>query len=355
MTSRPTTSPADDIIDEAARWKTRLLSGDTPRAVRLEFEAWLAESPENGAAFADVDDFWESLGAFGDCPAVLKEQRDAELERQRACARGRQQGSRRVRMAWAGIAAALLLAVTGTAAWNLIRESNLRDRGRIAGQDTPSIVYETLRGEQRRYVLADGSAIHLNTDTAIAVSFSDGERRLELSRGQALFSVAHDPSRPFVVAAGQMSVRALGTEFEVFLRGDDVRVAVTDGIVEVRESGKPADDPDRLATKLARGQQATFTRVAVLQPVQTANISQVAAWRTGKLIFASTPLAEAVDDFNRYTEKQILIADNKLDGLRISGVFRNSDSDQFVRALAAQFPITFRVEASGDTVLEAVH
>lgn len=216
-----------------------------------------------------------------------------------------------------GVAAGLVAAI-GALAW----------RFGEAGQR-----YATGIGERRTVTLADGSLMRLNTDTALTVDLSPERRSIRLLRGEASFDVAHDKSRPFVVAADDAQVRAIGTAFTVRLRPDLTEVTVSEGIVGVR-------DGDRPERHVAAGNAAAVRRgtVAVTALAHT-DIRRRLAWQDGRLSFDGDTLEQAVEEFNRYRTVPIVIGDPALAGVRIGGTFRSDRSGDFARALEQSFGI----------------
>ncbi len=188
--------------------------------------------------------------------------------------------------------------------------------------------YATERGEQRSLTLADGSVVQINTLTRLVVRFDGNIRLVELPAGEALFRVAHEPGRPFVVRTPFAAVRAVGTQFNVDTRAQGTRVAVIEGRVavdrDITREGK--------ALTLGAGEQAVVThravtRVAAIPPERTL------AWVQRRLIFKSQRLDAAVEEFNRYNRTQLVIAAPELAALRINGVFDADDPQVLVRYL----------------------
>jgi transmembrane sensor len=190
--------------------------------------------------------------------------------------------------------------------------------------------YETRIGEQRDVLLPDGSRVTLNTDTALKVRYSKARRYIEMQRGEALFAVKHDAQWPFDVAAGGTLTRALGTEFNVDLRNSTVTVSVLDGAVRVVEANEIAA---AITPALAKG-EAVAVRVGERHAApEKADLRRIDAWRTRRLEFNNTPLAAAVDEFNRYSNTRVVIGTPELEQVRVSGVFRIGDADGFLFSL----------------------
>ncbi|WP_336512654.1 FecR family protein [Stutzerimonas stutzeri] len=173
--------------------------------------------------------------------------------------------------------------------------------------------YRTAVGERRLVELSDGSRAWLNSDTALSVDMSGRQRALRLHRGEALFEVAHDPQRPFVVRAAEREVRALGTRFDVNLLGRHMHVEVSEGIVQV-------DGADAPPLRLIAGQQVSLGEEMPVATVQPLDPDDASAWRRGKLIFNQRPLGDVLAQIERYLPGRILITDDALRQHRISGV-----------------------------------
>lgn len=204
--------------------------------------------------------------------------------------------------------------------------------------------FDTGTGEQRTATLDDGSRIALNTDSHLTVKFDRDERQVSLDRGEAMFDVAHDAGRPFVVRAGEERIKALGTSFVVRRDGDRVRVTLLTGKVEVTRLG----ERPRLLAVLAPGERLSASPQAV--PVLDRPVlDAVTAWRRGELLFRNTPLSEAVAEVNRYGKERVVVNDARLAGLPISGVFATDDPAEFAAAVAQLHDL--RVQREGDTVL----
>jgi transmembrane sensor len=214
--------------------------------------------------------------------------------------------------------------------------------------------YSTEVGAMRAIPLPDGSRVTLNTASRIRVAVSDTERSIRLDRGEAYFEVARDRRRPFVVISGGHRITALGTAFSVRRETlDDVRVAVTEGKVSVDVSRAARDDGGATASvpvELEAGSVAEADRkkVSVLKrPVP--QIQEELSWRSGFLVFHDTPLIDAVAEFNRYHERQVVIEDPSLAAIPVSGNFRAANLDAFTRLLESGFDI--EVTKEGDRIL----
>jgi transmembrane sensor len=282
----------------------------------MEFKRWQA-IPEHAAAYAQTELLWQSVG-------TLAGRSDFEQLSRKILAdtAPRTKGYRRRHfVVGTSIAAAFVVAVIGgVALWNLQYD------------ETPAVVYKTKPGERSIIKLADGSQLILNYATELDVRLGKGTRRITLHKGEALFIVAHDTTRPFKVDAGDGEVTALGTRFEV--RSDAQRVAVTllEGSVAVDRSKSQEH------VHLQPGDQVRFTPATPMTR-RTVDAEVVASWSTGRLRFRATPLAEVLDEVNRYSVTQIRIADPTLNSVPISGTFEVGDTASVVAALTALLPV----------------
>jgi transmembrane sensor len=362
------------IIDEASEWFVTLRDPGVDAGTRERFMEWLRRSPEHVQAYLDTVVLWGDVAAIGKSPETST---DALIQRARvqgnivplasappprsastdepdaptsAAASGKapgglagpagRRGGRRVGFAMAASSALLLVGLGALALWNHSR----------------ALDYETGIGEQRTLRLSDGSRVELNSRSRILVRFSDKQRAIELVSGQALFEVAKDPQRAFLVSSDAVRVRALGTRFDVNQRRDGTVVTVVEGRVAVADHAResfaepppPATGSDpagsaKLAGSevlLSAGQQVTVQRAAADSPravlsAKSANPAAVTAWLRGELVFHSEPLSSVVDEFNRYNARRIVLEDS-VEDFPVTATFATTGSDALVKFLAAQ-------------------
>lgn len=287
----------------ATAWAARADRGPLSDEEQAELEAWIAQDPRRAGAYARA----MAANAYFDRAVAL-----GENFRPTAPALSRPI-DRRWLLAGSGAIAAALLGFFGFGA--------LMQRGRIT----------TAKGDVRRVALSEGSAVTLNTDSAVQPLFDEGLRRIDLVRGEALFDVAKDPARPFVVFASDVEVRAIGTSFTVRLHdGGKVGVAVREGIVEVKRSG--ARTGLRLFAETMTLSQPGSAMTA--RPISAEALDQAMAWREGRLDLTGLTLAQAAAEFARYSDHRILIDDPAVAALRVTGVYSTSDPNGFARAAA---------------------
>ena len=169
------------------------------------------------------------------------------------------------------------------------------------------------------------------------MTFSDGRRELSLLRGEAYFDVAKDATRPFVVAAGDTEVTALGTAFNIYLDRGTSRITVTEGVVRVAELGAPGSRP--ADSQVLRVNQAIVGDARGLETPYKITNADALAWREGKLIADGMTLLQLVDELSRYHTQDILIADAELGQQTVSGVFSLSEPDTILLALEHSFDV----------------
>jgi transmembrane sensor len=205
------------------------------------------------------------------------------------------------------------------------------------------LVLRTGVGERATATLADGSTVILNTSSVLEVNFSSARRDIRLVAGQVLFKVAHDTARPFIDAAADRQVIAVGTEFEVKLCGENVRVALLHGKIRVEPIAATAGLKTAV---MAPGQELVATHAALV--VKPADVEELVSWRDGRVRFDNTPLADAVAEMNRYSKTRIVIEDPAVSKIRITGAFRTGQSRSFTETVSEAFPV--KAEQSGDVI-----
>jgi transmembrane sensor len=194
---------------------------------------------------------------------------------------------------------------------------------------------------RRQVALADGSVLHVNAATALRVELGARERRVALENGEAHFAVAPDQARPFVVAAGGLRIRAVGTAFDVRAVGDEVQVIVHEGRVEVATDGRISGAPSPI---LAAGERVV-ARAGRVQPVERLDapaLRTALAWHGATVVFIDTPLRDVVARFNAHNTLQLTLADPALAARRIGGTFSLDRVDALVSLL----------EQEGDVAVE---
>ena len=330
--------------EAAARWSEILREAGDDRRVREDFEAWRARAPAHAEAFLRAESARTLARSIADAPQM-------QALRRETLARVAQRGRRRAWLRRFAVAASLLAAIgfgVMVAGLDATRQLYHDARDTIAGN-----VYQTDIGQRSTVTLDDGSSITLNTDSRISVHYEPGLRSIVLERGQALFNVAKDRTRPFVVSAGGRQVTALGTEFDVRVSERMFEVTLLEGRVTVTRERRGAANPAVAIVPLAElrpGQQ--FVALAKAPPqVREADVKRVVSWRSGQVVFEDERLEDAVAEMNRYSRQQVVLGDDRLASLRISGAFNTGDTGTFVEALVAYFPIERDADQRSDKIV----
>lgn len=211
--------------------------------------------------------------------------------------------------------------------------------------------YRTQVGERRAISLADGSTVELNTDSQVRVRLTKTQRSLTLDRGQAMFAVAHDAERPFIVTAGDTSVRAIGTRFEVYRAQDAVRVTLAEGRVQVSRAVKAsAQGPAPGPVTLTAGERVEIGRAKTGAPAPV-DVAAVTGWTSGRLTFKDVRLADAVAEVNRYSRRHVVLGQGVPADELVSGVFDAGDTEAFAAGVASSMDLKTTPRADGGVEL----
>ena len=304
-----------EVYDEAAVWAAKMDAGSLSPSEQARLEAWLS---------LDVRHF----GALAQAQALLVPAHEHAPMRLAEPVKP----ARRVFMVGGGIAAGLAVAAGSTT-----YVAQIWNEGR----------YRTQIGEMRVIPLSDGSVVSLNTNSEIVVRYSKSQRNIELVRGEALFDVAKNKERPFVVKTGTTQVRAVGTSFSVKVLPDQpVQVLVREGVVEVKRQ----DVPVAPAVLVASNNRAVAPPDApiVAEPVETAEVGRALAWRVGRLAFHGESLSVAAAEFARYSPAHIQIDDPEIANKKVIGLFVSTDPVGFANAVAVSLDL--HAEISGEQI-----
>jgi transmembrane sensor len=346
----PPRNPPARVMRAAGAWLARRDRGLTTTE-EVEFSAWLQADPVHTAAMAQLERTFEKFDRLRELAPHEAAEPDADVFARRRTRPGVRRGILRS-AAVAGLAAAAALA------FMFVRPQ--------APTAPASWQYATAAAGYERALLIDGSTIDLNGDTAVDVEFTASERRVRLLRGEAHFQVAKNASRPFIVSAGSVAVRVVGTAFNIRLDPAAVEVLVTEGKVSV-EPPAPAAPSSRAAASppagastagplLTAGHKLVVPTANAVAPSVAAvtpdEIERALAWQPKVAEFRKTPLADVISEFNRYSAgrqaPRLVIDDPALEALRIGGSFRADQPEAFVRLLEAGFGIS--AQRSGDTI-----
>ena len=342
------------ILEQASHWWELLHSDSASNSDHREFGEWVARSPERVEAYLQTARLAKAIRS----PRLIWPSTAAEVLIREAKASsetvlpfsttrvsasvGRGEGRNvQSRFAWA-VAAVLLIGV-GLALF--IRQ-------------TPQ-EFRTALGEQRSLLLADGSRATLNTASTIEVILQKGRREVRLVQGEALFEVAHDAARPFVVRAGNALLKDVGTQFNVDMRSNGTTVTVVEGEVAVDSAAS-----ESAAAQASHGVGDTFealilrandrvliTPAGVGTPQRGVNVAASVAWTQRQLMFEHRPLGEVAEEFNRYNKDRIDIDSAELKRQEVTGVFDAKDPASFVAFLSSVPGVEIREGANGTHIV----
>jgi len=331
MSSGAHDTSLNEIDLEALGWLVLMEHGPLSPQEQLRFQAWVAADIRHKGAVIRARAAslrLERLGALAGGRSVLQPPAPRALLRPRNITR------RRMLVAAAAAAAGL----AGITAW--LGNERLQDSGTL---------YTSNVGELKKVTLQDGSVLTMNTQTKLRVHYTRERRDISLERGEVMFTVAHDATRPFEVRVGQWTALAVGTEFAARrLNEATTDITVTEGIVQMLAPNRKDSDA---APRLTANQKATLGGGGTIEvsQISATEMGGQLAWRTHLVVFSGVPLREALVEMNRYSRKRIAVDDPEISQRRIVGVFSTADSQTFLSAVKA----TLGVEAveSGDTVL----
>jgi transmembrane sensor len=334
-----------NCLQQASEWLLRMENSERTEEDVNEWLRWCDADPRNLAAFEAFQKDWRDLdalkgdiGAAAATPSTSRGNRDPT----RAMSRLPVSNARRRLIVFAAIAAGLALVALPVSL--LTREQALSaPPQQVAAEQT-----------NRAATLPDGSRVILSAQTSLNVDFNGSRRNLDLSAGEAYFKVQHDRRHPFVVHAGDVSVTAVGTAFDIRRESNRVTVTVEEGTVEIAGSafakiGLPT------TWRAEAGYQLTYSsngRTAMITSVDTSNALQ---WRSGELAYIWEPLGAVVEDLNRYSEHKILIKEPAIAALHFTGTVFTASITDWVKAIEQSYPVRADSAPNGDIVLVARH
>jgi transmembrane sensor len=313
------------ISEQAAHWSVVFRDAEASAAEKHEFVEWVARGPERveaclrvaqvHAAVARADVRWPQTSAEDLVRDALAAPDDSVIALRPRVRPTREEQGRRPTLRWvAGLAASVMVAACLGWWFTLSRPERL----------------QTKVGEQRSVLLVDGSRVTLNTASKIEVRLQAHRRVVELLQGEVLFEVAHDAQRPFDVHAGNVVVRAVGTQFDIDRR--PARTAVT--VVEGRVALIAADSRTGNLPVLSAGDRMVVGSAGPGSVEHGVNLAETTAWTQHELVFHHRPLGEIADEFNRYNVGRIEIRSPSLREQEVTGTFRSNDVASFVAVLA---------------------
>lgn len=311
------------IDGEASGWLILIEDVGLSLEARKEFEAWRSADHRNAMTYDDMARTWNEIPVLNDLAQLV-------------AAPASSPAAHVTRRRLPPVAAGGVAAVAATLLAILVLPASIVPSGER---------YRTQIAEMRLVTLPDGSSVTLGPKSAVAVEYTDTERRIELSGGEAFFDVVHNADRPFVVSAGGSLIRDIGTKFDVNLSARTVRVSVLEGVVAVSHT-KRSPINERL---IVAGQRAEVTVSAPNDPGTSAVLEAPTiislpapapgAWREGRLTYDSVRLADLVSDINRYYSPGVVLASAEVGDLRITASFKTSEIPSFMGALSATLPV----------------
>lgn len=323
--------------EDAIAWFIGFCEEEIGAEDRERFAQWLKASPENVRAYLHVAALWEAAAESensrrADIDELVRraaletnviELRSISLHHTVATrTASRRVSVRRVTSYAASLAAIGILVAIG-----------------LWWRHTRPVVYATAVGEERTLTLPDSSTVVLDARSRIQVRFTNSARTVRLVRGQALFRVIHNASRPFIVTTDDATIRDVGTQFDVRYDGRATLVTVLEGRVSASNEGPAANPGGSRDVLVTAGEQLKLEHHLMLQPVSV-NPTVATAWVQGKLVFSDAPLPEVIAAFNRYNLRPLIVEDPQLLALHVSGTFDTTNSGEIVEFLCQRFHLT---------------
>jgi transmembrane sensor len=349
------------LIDSAARWYARLASPHCTQQDRDEFEHWRRADPAHGQAYAAARRLAEDVFAIVAADPRLRSMADEaiaigaklgdddldeldelddiavdETDDVAVAARRLSAPQPRRRQRWT-VPAALAASIAAVAL--------VGGAVRVSRPTTAAFEHVATADHRREVALDDGTVVYVDVQTEFEVRLTAVERLVVLTRGRAIFDVAHDAERPFSVVAGGERVTALGTRFEVRRIYEQTIITLAEGAVTV--SGEIRGEPQ--TQRLEPGEQLSIYPRGAEWAKRRVDPSAATSWSLGRHVFRDERLADALDEVNLYAEIKVRLADPSLADLPVSGSFISGDSEAIVTAFAAVLPL--RIADGGDELL----
>ena len=361
-------SDVENKYKKASEWLLDIKSESLPSQLMDDFPDWIEEDQTNQSKLDLMASVWNSMDELKDDPLIVQTVEESVAKEKEHTTRKEKWTSNILSnfttFRYAAVAATFLFIVGGI--------------GLIQTNIHQAKIHKTTTGEQKIVYLADGSTIHIDTNTVVETSFTEKFRHVELIKGKAYFSVAHEPDRPFIVKTGLVTIRALGTEFEVYKKKKEkITIVVTKGRVHVSQKDekhlpinqkllltdleKRAKPEQKLMARkgeiLESGQEMevdTHKIKYVTKSLYTNSVNSVKsvnAWKEGRLNFQNKPLFDVIEELNRYVDNKIIIGDETLKNININVYFKIKNRKDFVTTLAKAFPAISHTVSNGRIVL----
>ena len=315
----------DAITDAAAHWCMRLHASDCTAQERLAFDQWRDAHPLHAVEYEAMLDIWEVAGDLPRPDAIVPAVRIKPATPWRT-------------VGIAGAVCALALPLAAYSGWNL-------------GWLPDAYQHFEAGDTVRQVTLSDGSRVELNLGSELTFSNYKDHRRVTLDKGEAFFSVSHDTAHPFIVRAADGRIRVTGTQFNVWMYEDQVRVNLIEGSVLVTSNDDLPGDGLHLGPAMqARYKHGDFTP----QISQTYVNDNSLAWRSGKLVLDDLALSDALPLINRYLDKPLMLADNSTGSIRLGGIYNIKELNSLVASLPKVLPVYLTRNKDGNPVLNAI-
>ncbi len=343
-------SSKESIHQQACEWVSRIDRG-LSLVETQELQHWVTLSSTHQKTLMQTAQLWDDMSVLNELSGLfpLREAQTQQVSRLRKL----------VKQARWSVAAGFTLMALGV--------GMMMDWSWVEGTPESVIVLqqkvETAIGEQKNITLSDGSVVHLNTDTVIEVTYTDSQRLVDLVKGEAHFTVAHDKQRPFSVNAGQNSVTAVGTAFNMqYVENQAFELVVTEGRVLVKQNDSAGSQsgvqslvsrkPVAAEGLLMFSGEKAMVKGGVKQKhnVSENDIDEDLAWQKGMIVFKGEPLQKVLQEIGRYTPIQFKLMSDELKERRVAGFFKVGDIDGLLFALKNSFQIEHSQEH--DSVIE---
>ncbi len=315
-TTSPPVSEITTLSDQAISWVVKLNSGTATKLDIEQAQLWRTRSRSHQQAYLEAEQLWLDMGDALLLSASVQAQTTSVSTKI-----PRRNFKPVTRWLTPLAAAVLLFAVLNPY---------------LGFSDRWLSDYHTTAGEQKTITRSDGSRVMLNTDSALSVQISSSGRQIRLLRGQAVFSVATDPKRPFEVTTDDAIVKALGTIFEVQEDQQGTRVSVQQHAVNIKPVATQSGINDKTITE---GQQTRYSAKTGFSPITSIDIKETSAWQRGKLIVKNQPLSVVITELDRYYPGHIQLTDQQLANLRVTGVFPLNDPNAVLTMIEQTLPL----------------
>lgn len=316
--------PDIPVSEQAAAWFFELADGPNDHDTRQQFVRWLKRSPQHIDSFLAIavleqelserpDSLEEALALVdGAATGVVPMDGRSDSGPSRITRKPLRNGA-----GWLAAATITALSFIAGLPWLLKHEA-----------PPAALVHQTDFGEQRSIALSDGSIVILNTLSEVSVDYDEATRRIELVKGEALFDVAADNHRPFVVETGTVTLQVLGTRFSVYRTPGSTRLAVVEGVVRAVSQERP-----ETRVLVRAGEGAVATTDGAIHRNGDIDVERAVAWTERRLIFEDVPLENVISEFNRYNRRPLVVQDPQLADRRITSVFFANDVSALVAFL----------------------